>query len=66
MSPLTNDSDAGKVHDLIGAEIGSLIVCTAEGCHRGTVQSDGSDLFFEWSTKDGNPVREILRANLAD
>jgi hypothetical protein len=66
MSPLTDDSDGGKVHHFLGAEIGSLIVCTSEGCHRGTVQSDGRHLLFAWETKQGEPAREILLADPAD
>jgi hypothetical protein len=65
MSPL-GDSDGGKIHGLLGGEIGSLIVCTNEGCHRGTVQSDGRHLLFEWLTKDGEPLREVLRADPAE
>jgi hypothetical protein len=59
----TDDSDGGKIHDLLRAEVGSLTVCTSEGCHPGTVaRLDGKHLAFEWETKDGETVREVLLA----
>ena len=59
-------SDGGKVHRFLGAEISSLIVCTSEGCHPGTVASlDGKHLAFQWE-EDGEPARQILRADSAD
>jgi hypothetical protein len=61
-----DDSDGGKIHRFLGAEIGSLTVCTSEGCHPGVVKSDGKHLILEWVTKAGEPAREVLRADPAE
>jgi hypothetical protein len=63
---LPNDSDGGKIHDLLRAEVGSLTVCTSKGCHQGVVRSDGKHLIMEWVTKGGEPAREVLRADPAE
>jgi hypothetical protein len=61
-----DDSNGGKIHELIGAEIGSLIVCTSDGCHQGTIQSDRKHLILEWVTKQGEPAREVVQAAPAE
>jgi hypothetical protein len=61
-----DDSNGGKIHELIrGGQVESLI-CTTEGCHQGVVKSDGKHLILEWDSKDGESLREVLRADPAE